>query len=537
MTPPETLGRTASAGPQDPEITALRCLMTASEAYPALERAFLAARTEISASFLVFDLDTKLRSPEALGIGPTWFDLIADTLRRGVRLRLVLSDFDPVARPEMHSGSWRSLRQCLAAAEIAGPKARLEVKAALHPAQTGLLPRLLLWPFIQARLSQMARTLNAMPSADRQAILRDQPAMARRLVAFGPNGALRPNWAVLHRLYPGTHHQKLAVFDRKQLYIGGLDLNERRFDDLAHARPSAQTWHDVQLLVEGPVAESAARHLDSFLITVSSRERPQRAKEAPKSAFLTTLSRRRRGNFAHIGPKTISSTLYQRHVSAIARSKGLIYLETQYFRHAPLARALARHARLNPDLGLILMLPGAPEELVFEDRRGLDTRLGEWHQARCLRLVQRAFGPRLFIGAAAQPKAGAATDPFGRDQLSGAPLIYIHAKLSIFDRREAIVSSANLNGRSFRWDTEAGLHVTDPAHVTEIRQRAMAHWLPDGAEHGFFAQATAVSRWRGLALSNAARPPEARQGFVLPYDLRAAEAFGVPVPFIPAEMV
>jgi phosphatidylserine/phosphatidylglycerophosphate/cardiolipin synthase-like enzyme len=520
-----------------PEITSLRCLMTASEAYPALERAFLAAETEISASFLVFDLDTKLRSPEALGLGETWFHLIVDTLRRGVRLRFVLSDFDPVARPEMHSGSWRSLRQFLAAAELAGPAARLEITAALHPAQTGILPRLLLWPLIQFRLYQMAKTLNALPPEEREAVLRDQPAMARRLRPTGPNGVLRPNWAALHRLYPGTHHQKLAVIDRKQLYIGGLDLNERRYDDLRHSRPSAETWHDVQLLVEGTVAETAARHLETFLTTVGGRQRPAPRNAEVKSAFVTTLSRRRAGNIAHIGPKTIASTLYQRHVSAIARSKDLIYLETQYFRHASLARALARHARRNPDLSLILMLPGAPEELVFENRRGLDTRLGEWHQARCLRLLQRGFGPRLFIGAAALPEKGHATTLDARDQLSGAPLIYIHAKVSIFDGREAIVSSANLNGRSFRWDTEAGLHLTEASQVAGLRQRAMAHWLPEGAGEAFFAGPTAVTRWRGLALSNAARPPEARQGFVLPYDLRAAEAFGAPLPFVPAEMV
>jgi phospholipase D1/2 len=51
----------------------------------------------------------------------------------------------------------------------------------------------------------------------------------------------------LPRLHPATHHQKLAVFDRRRLYIGGLDLDERRWDTPEHDRPGAETWQDLQL--------------------------------------------------------------------------------------------------------------------------------------------------------------------------------------------------------------------------------------------------------------------------------------------------
>ena len=150
--------------------------------------------------------------------------------------------------------------------------------------------------------------------------------------------------------------------------------------------------------------------------------------------------------------------------------------------------------------------------------------------------MKRAFGARLFIGGPAQRRRGRARQKEGRDLLSDAPLIYVHAKISVFDH-VALVSSANLNGRSMRWDTEAGVALHDPAVVSDLRNRAMAHWLPDGADARFFSPETAVEAWRGLALSNAARAPEARQGFILPYDLRAAEKFGTPVPFLPPEMV
>ena len=53
----------------DPILPPVDILVTAAEAYPALERAFLSAETEIVAGFRVFDLKTGLHSPEALAIG------------------------------------------------------------------------------------------------------------------------------------------------------------------------------------------------------------------------------------------------------------------------------------------------------------------------------------------------------------------------------------------------------------------------------------------------------------------------------------
>lgn len=150
----------------------MQVFVTAGEAYPALDCAFLTAEHEISAGFRVFDLKTQLRSDEARDIGDTWFALVIQTLRPGVALRSFLSDFDPIARP--------------------------------------------------------------------------------RLMSLPP-------------LCPATHHQKLAVFDRKRLYVGGLDLDERFYDTPDHHLLGQETWHDVQLMVEGPVARDAAAHLDGFL--------------------------------------------------------------------------------------------------------------------------------------------------------------------------------------------------------------------------------------------------------------------------------
>ena len=138
----------------------VRVLLTAAEAYPAFEQAFLAARREIWAGFRIFDPTTALRSPEAKAVGDTWFDLIVHTLKRGVAINMIISDFDPVAWSEGHRATWRSMRIFVAAAEIAGPKARLKLIPAMHPARTGMFPRLLFWPMILKKLKATAQRLN-----------------------------------------------------------------------------------------------------------------------------------------------------------------------------------------------------------------------------------------------------------------------------------------------------------------------------------------------------------------------------------------
>lgn len=510
-----------------------RVLLTAGEGYPAFERLLLDARREVWASFRVFDPQTRLRSPEARRVGKTWADLIAHVLRRGVRVRLAISDFDPAGAPEVHRLTWRSVRLLAAVREMAGEQADLDVVAALHPARAGLLPRLVSWPVMRRKLAKSAAWLNGLTESERARALAEMPGLAQRL-ATRADGRLHAPWWPIPDFFPATHHQKIAVIDRKRLYVGGLDLNERRYDTRAHDCPGPETWQDVQLILEGPAVAEAQAHLESFIAVTAGRASPR-----PTRHLLRTISARRPVNLLHFGPRPVVTEILEAHVELARRSERLIYLETQFLRDVKLARALARAGRENPRLGMIVMLPGAPEDVAFASSGGMDARLGEWLQARCLKILRRAFGGRLFVGAGAQPcTAAPERDGDGpRCTLHGAPLVYIHSKVSIFDTRAAIVSSANLNGRSLRWDTEAGVLLRGPRDVDHLRRRVFSHWLPEGAGDAFFDPARAVGAWRALALENAKRVPEARRGFVLPFDFEATERWGAPLPLVPDEMV
>ncbi|WP_415404417.1 phospholipase D family protein [Tateyamaria sp. SN3-11] len=499
-------------------------LLTAQEAFPALEAQFLQAEREIIAGFRIFDPWTRLRSPEARRVGTTWFDLIVATLDRGVRITLTLSDFDPVARPGMHAYAWACVRGLLAAGEASRNPDLLSARASMHPARVGLLPRFLLWPRSIKEINENLAQVNRKSSAEKDAYLTHSPYLRPMLRWDGDR--IVPRFAP-PPLVPVTHHQKLAVFDEKTLYVGGLDLNDRRYDTPEHERAADQTWHDTQVLVSGPIAAEAAAHLRTFEgVTLG-------ADPAPKGNLLRTISAKRGFSLASLSPKPVVRELAEAHAAQIAQSKSLIYLETQFFRDRTLAKQLARRAAQVPELALILILPAAPEDAAFDDAPGSDVAYGEHLQIKSLEIIKKAFGKRLFVGSPAQLRPAANN---GRATHFGAPLVYLHAKVSIFDDRAGIVSSANLNGRSMSWDTEVGVQTGIKEDVEQLKTRCFDHWLGADAGPEYFACDTACAAWAARAADNAQRRPEQRRGFILPYVADAAQELAYNLPGVPEEM-
>ncbi|NSX53998.1 phospholipase D-like domain-containing protein [Parasulfitobacter algicola] len=510
-----------SAHQNDP--ASVQILMTAAEAFPVLETCFLEAEKDIRAGFRVFDLSTKLRSPAAQKIGKTWFDLVVHTLSRGVQINLIVSDFDPIARPWLHKGTWETMRALRKAAKQSGQEALLTAKAAMHPAKVGVLPRIIFMKKARDELKNTINILNDLDKNDRMDAVELMPGLQQYIDI--KDDELTVKQGVLPGLIPASHHQKLAVFDSERLYIGGLDLNDRRYDDPDHAQEASQTWHDMQLLVKGPVAKEAESHLKAF-------ENPKYATPVTHQ-LRRTLSRPKQFNALSISPRTELTEIADFHYDQVKKAQNLIYLETQFFRDTQLANTLAQAAKNNPSLGLILILPAAPEEAAFERSKTSDIRYGEYLQAKCVSTVSQAFGSRAFIGAPAQPRK---LDSDDRDTLHAAPIIYVHAKVSIFDDT-AMVSSANLNGRSFNWDTEAGVILDKPQDVQNLRQRCFEHWLPDDAADNLFNPETAVAAWRALADQNKKQSPQSRKGFLLPYPLTVARRFGKNLPGVPEAIV
>ena len=502
-----------------------KVLLTAQNAFPELERQFLQAQTEIIAGFRIFDPWTKLHTAEAKAFGDTWFDLIVATLNRDVKVTFILCDFDPVLGAELHMQTWDSIRAMAAAAEVSRNPHLLSARASLHPARVGWLPRLLLWPRVRKEVASNLSGLNNLPRDQIEHRLRSAPHF-RDLVKWKGESVvprLRPP-----PLVPVTHHQKLAVFDDETLYVGGLDLNDRRYDTPQHRRDADETWHDTQVLVTGPVAQEAAQHLRNFEAVTYGKP------ALPTRHLLRTISAKRRIALPFLSPKPVINELAQMHHAQIDQSERLIYLESQFFRDRTLAKHLAKRARANADLTLILILPAAPEEAAFYDKTGSDVAYGEYLQTKSIEIVEDAFGDRLFVGSPAQPRD---TDRTGRDAHYNAPIIYLHAKVSIFDDRLGLVSSANLNGRSMAWDTEIGVATQSADEVQSLKNQSFDHWLGPDAGPEFYDVKTACAVWAAQARRNTALTPKERSGFILPYAKEPAAELGYDLPGVPEEIV
>jgi phosphatidylserine/phosphatidylglycerophosphate/cardiolipin synthase-like enzyme len=532
-------------------------LIEASAMYPRLEELVLGARDRVLMSFRIFDPATKLRSARVRACGyDDWAELMVAKAAEGVELRLLLTDFEPMAAGALHRASWDAVKTLYGAAErlkLDAPE-RLQVMAVLHEGEFGKVMRRLFWPFVRMRLVRLRR---ASENGTQARPVSDSPGLWTHLRRRGPQLYVR-DWPP-KRLWPATYHQKVAVIDGESLVIGGLDVNERRWDDPDHDRPAEETWHDVSLLARGPVVGDALAHLvalwnhevprfnarvtrlgapfGNVLRTVSRlapvEAPPANNAEPPRARLVRTVSRRSRSPFA-LGPRTHVREIEMAQLALFESARSLLYVETQFLRSRPLSEALARIADRNKALHLILLLPAAPDDIAFEGNTGPDARHGEWLQTRALSLLRNAFGERMGVFTLAQTRPG--EERHERDAVNGRAVVYIHAKVTIADGTRAIVSSGNLNGRSLRWDTEAGLVWEDRREVAAFQDRLWRAHLRSRFAAGRLHGPDALAMWREAARDGMAGE-HAPDCFVLPYPEERARAFARRVWYIPHNLV
>jgi hypothetical protein len=484
-------------------------LVTAEEAWPSFERAVLSAEKEVLAGFRIFDMRTRLRSDEGRAVGKDWFDLLEHVLRKGVSIDLAVSDFDPVMATELHEMTWSTVKQGAALREVsgAGPD-QLSVRAVLHPARAGFLPWL-------AFLPKVLREKN------------------RKLRRFSEN---RRKWqavglsrTILPQMHTVSHHQKVAVIDGEVLYIGGLDLNERRYDTPAHDRPAHQTWSDIQLILRGPEAQNARRHLQTYEATTAGKI------QAPACPHLKrTLSAPRRIQFPYISPRTLLSEIEEAHFNAFRKARHLILIETQFLRSQRIADAMAAAAAKNTDLSSMIILPALPDDVAFENSDGLDAQYGMALQKEALEKIIDAFGDRVTLATPVQPVLAARTGPAVH---SGSPVIHVHNKLLLKDDDYALVGSANLNGRSMRWDTEVAVEITRPERLSELTTRIFRHWWQDALADVAVTPEGLQPSWHAEIIRNGVRLPQSRKGYLVPYDISRGSDMAQPLPGVTEDIV
>ncbi|ETX30944.1 phospholipase D-like domain-containing protein [Roseivivax isoporae] len=506
--------RSGAENPDSGTGTELSVHVTAAEIFPELEALADGAREELLLSFRIFDPKTKLRTPALRDRGlDDWGDLLALVVRRGVRLRLVVTDFDPLFASDLHRLSWST-----ASGIVNRVTGDAEVLIAPHGQEVG-------WIWRRALILQVAEKLRELK---REAQNRLTPVQRKVLKS-------RPF------LWPVSLHQKVAVADGRVAIVGGLDLNERRWDDNDHDRPAEETWHDVSARVEGSFAGAVRAHvvdtwnaaIEAGASSVDGRatplEAPVREQGTSELRLVRTVSTARNGPFG-FGPAPHLTENEDVTLQGIAAARRHIYIESQFLRHRPITRALIAAANRVPDLQLVLLLPPEPERILFGGDDTWDARHAHALQTLSLNDVRDAYGDRVALISPGQNRP--ASEGFA-GALGGAGPIYVHAKVTLIDDTFGMVGSANLNGRSMRWDTEASILFRRPTVIRDLRLKLARKWL--GAHLGD-QDSTRAEVWNVAARENAARPPEERQGFVMPYPLGRGRRFARYLPLLPDEM-
>mgnify|MGYP001502733695 CR=1 FL=1 len=396
-------------------------LIEAAEAYPAIEEAIIEAREEIFLAYWTFAPTMHLTSAKAPADVSDWQSLIGRKVREGVRVRMLISDFDPVFTGAFHADATRAYLKLMALRGQLPEKVRpnFQIVLSRNYARPGRLFEILMQPLRQSMLAsqcrearklrrdqggrKLAEWLQMRPGIWPETKMRaDGPHMGRFL-AYGPT-------------YPAVHHEKTCLIDGKIAFLGGLDIHPKRFDDARHTAEDA--WHDLSIRIEGGAIPALASRLarrwnnerrefeersdgqiapsTSALPTplqpirlcptdpiespwmgcdlaeaqtaCSPHSAPKAAGKIPRAKDIvrvcSTDAAQRRTWLRRVPPPGASS-IRDCFLQLIEEAETLLYIETQYFRDPVIGRALARRAKYAPNLRVILVLPLVPLLALF----------------------------------------------------------------------------------------------------------------------------------------------------------------------------
>lgn len=293
----------------------------------------------------------------------------------------------------------------------------------------------------------------------------------------------------------GSHHQKFLVVRRPGrpqddvAFVGGIDPCPSRYDDQDHdGDPQVQqsiarvygerpAWHDVHLEVRGPaVAEVEHGFRERWNDSASLRRipfrLPRRGRTASSTAELpaqqpapprcgshsvqllrTYPNKMPSYPFAPRGERSVAHG----YLKALRKARHFIYVEDQFLWSPMVAEAFAAALRREPRLRLIAVLASRP------DKEGkVQVAASDVARGKAVDLLRAAGGDRV--------------DLYELEHPAGVP-IYVHSKVCVVDDVWATVGSANLNRRSWTYDSELNAAVvSEPGHsfVADLRRRL---WL------------------------------------------------------------
>ncbi|MEW6272865.1 MAG: VTT domain-containing protein [Thermodesulfobacteriota bacterium] len=255
-----------------------------------------------------------------------------------------------------------------------------------------------------------------------------------------------------------AHHQKIVVVDDRVAFVGGMDIAAGRWDTPEHRADDPRRRdargtpfppvHDVQMLVEGPVAAAIGDLVRERWRCATGRRlpRPVRARSEPWPPGIVpdvvdvgvAISRTEPAYQGRQEAREVEALW----LDAIDAAQRWVYVENQYLTAAAVGEALIRRLDERDGPEVVIVGPGRCSGWLEETTMGV-------LRARLLRRIrEHDRHGRFHYYHPTVPGLGDAR-------------LNVHAKLMIVDDALVRIGSANLNNRSMGLDTECDLAIED----------------------------------------------------------------------------
>jgi phosphatidylserine/phosphatidylglycerophosphate/cardiolipin synthase-like enzyme len=534
------------ARPAAREIHAATPLVDGVKIFSELEALIDGAKSSVLLAYWAIDFSTKLVTDASRN----WFDLLIAAAGRGVKVRVILNDFDPLLKAADHSGIWKGFAGLMFAASRAKLAAgALEVVIAHHPAQI---------PAVQMEAAAAASALVGLGIPLTYDRLADQlNAVAddkKRLVTYvslpgiwdkikmestGKVAPVKANQA--YAAWPASHHQKIAIIDGRYALTGGVNLTSTYIDSSKHDKALDKDgigpWHDAGVMVEGAdmvkdfvynfvgLWNQCKASMDAFLksqsvalkiktppfvaLAVSTAMKESdvaisTAAPSTKAPAVAAQMRRTVSVANSTSPffSTVRADVLEGYQKAIALAEDFVYIENQYLRDERIGQAILDRHKKQSQLRVIIVIPARSEEMVRTKGDPI-SKYGSALQYEIVDALTKQLKSNLGV--------------FSLERRDKA-LVYVHSKLLIVDDKFASIGSANTNPRSLSMDTELDLVWFDPTSVSALRLQLWNELLGKPSGLASWKVSDYVKKWNDIASANKTATPAKLRGFVRPFD-------------------
>ena len=407
--------------------------------------------------------------------GMTWADLLLRKARDGVKIRVIMSDFDVLG------AAWKSKLKdidALIAQLTAAERDNFKYIVSLHPAR---------------------------------GFIKDPTSGKFRFASVA------------------THHQKFLVIRSGGVgtaFCGGLDISGERTPIPSKGWLHA-VWHDTHAKLEGKIVRDLEREfverwnteksastappladwkpLENLTLSENSGTDKSTGRNPHKLQMLRTVS-------TGVAPANIRrDDIWQSYFRLIGGATTFLHFENQYFTEPRMADAIVKQSEAQKSLVAIFVIP----ILTDDPKNALRDHI---------RALQHDFFSQLFAGM-----------PANRRRVYGMVGRYVHAKFALADDRALTLGSANANQRGFYLDSELNVMLDDAETARRFRHRLWAHDLgvPEGSVAAWKVT-DYLSKWDAVANANDAlrTTPQRMSGeAVVPFDpftFKGEKALGIP---------